>query len=256
MFKPYEARGPRAYVWANRFADATDAWPGLFNALQRRRLYQSGAAWRIVSPAHLIVIEGFPRSGNSFAHKAFQRANPAAHRRIATHQHRSSQVRKAEQHGVPILVLLRAPEPAVTSLLAFAQETGQLSALSPAQARGCLAETLRRYIRFHRRIAGVERMLVARFEQATRDFGAVTERLNATFGTDFAAFDHSEANVAALFADTRAHLSPSADRDRVKTALAEAYHDPALANLRQQADAAYAVLAARTGDGTPLERTQ
>lgn len=37
--------------------------------------------------------------------------------------------------------------------------------------------------------------VVADFDQVTRDFGAVTRRLNERFGTSFAEFVHNEANI-------------------------------------------------------------
>ena len=42
--------------------------------------------------------------------------------------------------------------------------------------------------------------VVGPFEEVTRDYGAVLERVNARFGTRFVPFDHAEGNVESVFA--------------------------------------------------------
>src|SRR5918999_5771267 len=59
-----------------------------------------------------IVIEGFPRSANSFAVAAFARAQ-GRKPKIAHHVHAPAQVIAAARAGIPAIVLIRNPEEAV-----------------------------------------------------------------------------------------------------------------------------------------------
>jgi len=243
MFKPYGTRSALAFAIASRVSDALDRWPALYLALLRLRL--TATRHRIVTADHVLALEAFPRSGSSFSLQAFDQANPDAHRRVASHVHRSSQVIRAARLGLPTLVLVREPRAAITSLLALGIQQGQLVVTAPADARRCMAATLLRYAVFHERVLDLPGVLVAGFEEATGDLGQVIERMNARFGTAFAAFDHTEDAVAALMARARKHLGPNANRDRIKATIAEAYDDPPLHGLRMRAEAAHAAMIAR-----------
>ena len=74
---------------------------------------------RAVTPDKLVVIEGFPRSGNSFARRAFIMAQGENFdvARIAHHLHVPAQVIRAARWRIPTLVLLRRPKDAVLSLV-------------------------------------------------------------------------------------------------------------------------------------------
>ena len=61
-----------------------------------------------------IVIEGFPRSGNTFAVVAFQHAQRESVR-IAHHLHMPAQVMRAAQWDIPTLLLARKPTDAALS---------------------------------------------------------------------------------------------------------------------------------------------
>jgi hypothetical protein len=56
------------------------------------------------------------------------------------------------------------------------------------------------YIVFYERCLRVrDRVVVASFEEITRDMGAVIDRTNERFGCHFARFEHTEENVARCF---------------------------------------------------------
>ena len=61
-----------------------------------------------------IVIEGFPRSGNTFAVVAFEQAQRESVR-VAHHLHMPAQVIRAVQWSIPILLLARKPTDAALS---------------------------------------------------------------------------------------------------------------------------------------------
>ena len=129
-----------------------------------------------------LVVEGFPRSGNTFAVAAMRVSQPRAVR-LAHHTHAPAQVLTATRRKIPTLVLIRRPADAVVSLLV------RRPALTASQA-------FRAYLDFYRRIRPVAGDYVtAGFEEVTTDFGAVIERLNARFGTSFSAFETNEVTI-------------------------------------------------------------
>ena len=130
-----------------------------------------------------VVIEGFPRSGNTFAVAAF-RMTQAEPVRIAHHLHAPAQVIQAVRRGIPAMVLVREPEPAVISLVI-------------RDPRVSVDVGLRQYIRFHRRLlAWREDFLVVRFETVVSDFGRAIREVNARCGASFfSEFDNSEAGL-------------------------------------------------------------
>ena len=135
-----------------------------------------------------IVIEGFPRSGNSFAVAAFRRAQ---HRpvRIAHHLHAPGHAIAALRRGVPTLVVIRHPDEAVPE---FAVSKPNLS----------VRAILRGYVRFHEPLLPYRwGFVTARFEDVLSDFTSVIRRINERFGTTFAEFEATESNVTAVYSD-------------------------------------------------------
>jgi hypothetical protein len=140
----------------------------------------------VVSADTELVIDGFTRTAGTFAVTAFHVAQPRPVR-VAHHLHAPAQILRAAELGVPTLLTIREPEGSV---------------LSTVVRKPCLevGGTLRAYVRFHRAVRRVlDRIVVADFDETTTDFGAVVARVNARFGTEFAPFEHTDANVATCF---------------------------------------------------------
>lgn len=163
-----------------------------------------------------IVIEGFPRSGNSFAVRAFHAANPGV--AVASHTHAGAQVSEAVRRRLPTIVLLRDPEQAVRSLLVRRPE---LSA----------ARVIRSYVEYYELVARrFDGLIISPFSEVTQAFGRTIERANQRFGTDFRPFlgtpEASEAIFRAMDEFNRAawggrirvtHVPrPDSHRDRLK----------------------------------------
>jgi hypothetical protein len=187
-----------------------------------------------------IVIEGFLRSGNTWSVAAFQVANgvdlPVAH-----HLHGGAHVRRAVRLGLPTVVLVRRPADAVSSYLV------RRPTLTPADA-------LLEYLDFHRTAwparAG---FLVAPFEEAVADFGAVTDRVNVRFGTRFARFGTDPASHAAALAlveemnrrecggtVVESHVGrPSEEREHHKARVRQQLSQPRSRALLERADEAF-----------------
>lgn len=157
-------------------------YPRIYLPIARR--LSTGA---IVSPDTQLVIEGYPRSGNSFAEAAFRTAQiePV---RLAHHSHAAAQVLQAVKWRIPTLVVLRDPLEAARSLI---MHHPQIFSAEMA---------LHEYIVFHQAILSVRQgFILARFETVISDFGLVTDVINEHFGTSFSRFNHNENNEQRAF---------------------------------------------------------
>jgi hypothetical protein len=195
----------------------------------------------LVRPGTDVLIEGYPRSANSFSVAAFGLAQPGEVE-IAHHTHAPAHVIAAVRLGVPALVLIREPEDAVLEFVLIRPS------LSVRQA-------LRGYVRFYRAlVTDRDGFVVGRFPEVTTDFGDVMRRLNDRFDTGFVPFEHTPANERACFdamdgywrglvgageALERRVGRPSAAREAMKEALRPAYDAPSLSGLRAEAERIY-----------------
>jgi hypothetical protein len=193
----------------------------------------------LIKPDTQLVIEGFPRSANTYASTAFWIAN-GKEIGCVHHLHTPVNVEVAVRRGLPVLVLLRDPLDAAVSQL---QRSPRFS------ARGVLSE----YIRFHRRVLRVaDRVVVASFDTVTASYGAVISELNRRFGTEFLPYEPTAENEAKLRweidwtdrihnpgeAISESSVSrPSSEREASKPRL----RDDILANHRRRLERARAV---------------
>jgi hypothetical protein len=139
---------------------------------------------RAVSEKSEIVIEGFPRSANTFSILAFNLAQGRKVRIASLHV--ESQVLQGIKLGLPIVVLIRNPVDAIKSLM--------------VRHPGNVKEYAKRYIQFYSTVLQVhEKVVLADFDTVTQDFGEVIRRVNEKFSTKFNTFVHSRENVEAVF---------------------------------------------------------
>ncbi len=187
-----------------------------------------------------IVIEGFPRSGNTFSVVAFEQAQRESVR-VAHHLHMPAQVIRAARWGIPILLLARKPTDAALSWVV-------------REPWVPIRQALRHYISFYEKAAEYrDSLVVGFFEEVTRDYGTVLERVNAKFGTGFSSFVHSEDNVRCVFdrieemhrakrggrLDEKVIAHPSAVKARLKDALKKELEAPEVRKLTARAEAVY-----------------
>lgn len=157
--------------------------PSIFFPLYR---WLEGDSGNIVQRDTQLVIEGYPRSGNTFAETALKmcQSQPI---KTADHLHVPAQVIRAAQYHIPICVLVRRPEDVVRSLVV-------------KYPRICVQDALKGYARFYETCLPYKSaFLVATFEQVTTDFGRVIDGINEKIGTRFIRFEHTEANVRRVF---------------------------------------------------------
>lgn len=197
-----------------------------------------------------IVIEGFPRSGNTFAVIAFQSAQPRLVS-VAHHVHAPAPVITAARFGIPAVVLIRQPEEAILSLtLRYPHIT--------------IRQALRGYVRFYGVLASRPRtFVVAPFDRVVSDFGAVIRDVNSLYGTSFAEFRHSEDEAVLRSVDQwdrnalregeefeRGRARPTEARAVLKDTIRADYWKEELAGARGRAERVYAALTTGKGAGT------
>lgn len=150
------------------------------------RLKSGTPAAQVVDKNTQLLIEGWPRSGNTFAEQAF-RMSQTREVKLAHHFHAPAQVMAAVRRRLPVLVIIRDP---VDSVCSFVIRENAIT----------LDQALRSWIRFHDRIMHCRREFVtATFEQVTADFGQVMRRVNRRFDTGFDLFEHTPENVENCF---------------------------------------------------------
>ncbi len=206
---------------------------------------------RAVAPATRLVIEGFPRSANTFAVNAFQQAQ-LEHVHLARHLHMPAQVIKAARLRIPSLVLIRNPEDAITSLVIRNPQS--------------VEQALRHYIMFYETVAEYrDAFVLGLFEEVVSDYGRVIARVNTKFGTEFATFDHTEESVKKVFTriediDRTKYEGtiweskiprPSAARQRMKGEVTYRSEDPKRQRLVARAEAIYENLTAHELEHKP-----
>jgi len=163
---------------------AFSSFPSIFLPLYK---WREGDAGNIVQRDTQLVIEGYPRSGNTFAETALKLCQPQPIK-TADHVHAPAQVIRAVQYQLPICVLVRQPEDVICSLIVKYPSI-------------CVEDALKGYIRFYETCLPYKKaFLVATFEQVTTDFGRVIDGINEKFGTQFKRFEHTDANVRRVFA--------------------------------------------------------
>ena len=161
----------------------TGKHPSLFFGLySARRQYRN----LLVDGETQLVIEGFPRSGNTFAVFAFRYAQ-RSDVRIAHHLHAPAQIMRASRMEIPALLLLREPLDAVMSLML-------------RDPRFSAERALRYYVTLYETAADYRYdFVVGSFEEITNDYGGVIRRINTRFGTEFIPFEHTDKNVGRVF---------------------------------------------------------
>jgi hypothetical protein len=247
--KPYGDQRPAVFRFEKWLQTHAGKHPAAFYGLYRLARKDPS---RVVTPDTQLVMEGFPRSANSFARVAFNRAQKEKVR-IANGLHVPAQVIRASRWRIPTLVLIRNPRDAV---LSFAIR----DPISVEQA-------IRYYLAFYETVEAYrDAYVLGTFEEVTGDFGRLIRRLNEGFGTDFVPFRHNERNVEAVldrvernskrkFGETRWEdraSRPLAARENKKRGLEHELENPKLGDLISRAEAVYDRLTVQT-PGTPPE---
>ncbi len=166
-----------------------------------------------------LVIEGFPRSANTFAVVAFQYAQPVKVR-IAHHLHIPAQVIRAKRWGIPAIVLIRKPKQAIASLI-VRNPTLKIN------------QAFRWYISFYETLSQYKSAyILATFEQVIEDYSIVIQRVNEKFGTSFIPFTPTGLDLKSIFAKIntieptlKKQCTPSSKKDEIKNLIIQDFEN-------------------------------
>lgn len=133
-----------------------------------------------------LVIDGFPRSANTYAWYASKLTLEPKYM-VRGHTHVVETLRRGLQNGKPTMLLLREPDAAVASL--YQMRNG-------VSLRACFDA----YTRFHRKCLTLGgELYVARFDQVTNDFGAVLKEFYKFNGVDWPVYEKTALNESRVF---------------------------------------------------------
>ena len=184
-----------------------------------------------------LVIDAYPRSANTFATVAFQLAQ---NREVALahHFHAPAVIRYAVKHRIPILTIVRDPDPACVSSVLLSSTTN-------------LTREFKKYRRYYETVCRHRfDIIVARFDSVISNFGEVIERVNGKFDTRFCTFQHTPGNVQKVRDQLNARqlrrygelmdrqgkgTAPSAARDSLKQRIAARIECSELRDIRHRA---------------------
>jgi hypothetical protein len=231
-----------AFEWSRRLWYPLSRSPRLFPWMvraQRRPNHHSA------DPDDQIVIDGFPRSANTFSSRAFSFVNPGV--RMSHHMHAPANILLAVRHGVPAIVVIRRPADAVLSEVI-------------REPRKRLKRALAEWVSYYSLVKHVvDHVVIADFAVVTTDYAFVIAEVNCRFGTSFNLYHNSPESDQAVFdsiestnrargrtgmrLETRVPR-PSAERLPRKAALQPELARPELLRLLERAEFLYEELLA------------
>ena len=230
-------------LFMRRMSDQISRWPSLYVSVMRLKLRGKPSYKKIISHESSIVIEGFPRCANSFAVKAFRMSNdPNREQLIATHLHSPAHVLMGVKLQLPTLVLIREPDSAIPSLLALSTQLKKFreNALTERDQSRLIQYWTQYYSCFYERLESQRELYVlADFQETTKDFSQVLNRLNTKFEKSYKPFSHTDEAVDEIFQSAKVHLSPSEERNQFKEVFKEIYFSEANRESRERAQAVY-----------------
>lgn len=203
------------YYFKNKAKLVFEDYVSFYLKIQKIRYRNKAFKHQIVGRETDIVIDGFPRSANSFATYSFIKAQYSPNIIVGHHTHSYAQIIRACQLEKPTILVIRNPYSAITSLKALYLELydGDFEILK--RWPPCL--DIKYYTRFYRRVFRYRHhLIIAPFEKTTTDYTEVLRRLNTKFNCRFSLFKHTEKNQKEIFNNHGYHLSPSVRRDQFK----------------------------------------
>ncbi len=193
-----------------------EQYPKLYlSLLKLKRTNHWSRSW-VVTKQHDLVVEGFPRSANSFAFHALSSANDGK-LSIATHTHSPAQIQQAVKWSIPTMVLLREPKDAVIGLLAFNRELDNCydSKLDKVTKKEVLS-ALNRWVYFYNRIQEVrDKVFIARFDKVIDDFEGLSKRFVHWSGRNWNHYNSKIIPESVILGEAF-HIGPNKRRHAIK----------------------------------------
>jgi hypothetical protein len=133
-----------------------------------------------------IVIEGFPRSANTFSVVAFRFAQKRKIN-IAHHLHVESQVIEGVKKGLPVVVLIRNPDEAMKSLMV-------------REPKMKAEYGFKRYCEFYSSVKKLRsKVVIAEFKEITNNYSKIIENVNAKFNVEYIPYESNRYNDESVY---------------------------------------------------------
>jgi len=192
-----------------------------FRVLTLKKKYKT----LLVSKDTDIMIEGYPRSANTFAVAAFSIAQNKP-LKIARHTHAVAQLKRAAALKIPALVIIREPEQAILSYVIREDNV-------------TLSLAINRYISYYKTVNKLHNsFIIAEFDDIVNNYGDVIAKINKRFNTHFSLFEHTKDNIDKTFQKVesmeREHASGELSESKVGRPSKERSHEKA--RLAKQLD--------------------
>ena len=148
---------------------------------------------RFVRSDSKIVIDGYPRSANTFAYHAFrwaqeQRKGEAESMHIGHHVHQPAHILRAVEFEIPVVLLIRNP---IETVLSYVVRHSEWLTVKYA---------LRSYVNFYKSVLPVkDQVVIGVFAEVTQKFGHTIRRVNEKWGEKFHIFNHTVENEKIIF---------------------------------------------------------
>lgn len=187
-----------------------------------------------------IVIEGYPRSANSFSVGAFRstQIKPVC---IAHHLHSPAQIIRGVRLKKPTLLLIRSPYDAVISYQSLALQAMEFQGKADRKVDINISQSLKHWIKFYSRVLSYrEGFIIGLFSEVTQDFASIIARINAKYNTKFSLFSHSSESVNNVHISLGYHAGPSARRDELKELVQRQFNSKNMHILLRDAEELYA----------------
>ena len=189
---------------------------------------------RFTSRETQIVIEGFPRSANTYSVLAFQYAQ-SKNVYVAHHHHVPAQIIRGVNYNIPTIVLIRNPRDSIASLIIYDNSIS-------------ISQALKGYFSFYRSILPYRLgFVIAPFEKVISDYPNIIRQVNVKFNSSFnssilgnSEFKQKVSQITAPnFQDSFKVPWPSNTRNKFKEIVLEKMKIPRYRNLLKASEEIY-----------------
>jgi len=173
----------RLFVWLNYFAKRIlSSCPLLFYNLFKILRYNDT---RIVSKSTELVIEGYPRSGNTYAIAAFQFSQSRTIN-VASHVHMIIQLKLGIKWNIPTIVIVREPIDAIISFIIREDVSPRFAIFY-----------YKNYYEYVKEI--LSKIVVIRFSELVNDFNILIKKVNQRYKTNYKGLVNTVENNNEIF---------------------------------------------------------
>jgi len=138
-----------------------------------------------------LIIEGYPRSANTFSKVVVELSNPRVS--IAHHMHSRAQIVRGIKYQIPTIVLLRNPKDAISSLIIK-------TALSNNNLDRMISEYAYYYSVFYREIESfIGSIFLVNFESVTKSPNQFIESIGQRYNLDLESFKSDDDAISTVF---------------------------------------------------------